>query len=90
MKLLTNVKIIHSFAVTKQGEIKHLDDVRYVGILKSDETAKKIVAEKLGVTKSTVVVTEIEAIEQWYEIDEDVFFANATPIEAPRKGKKAE
>lgn len=88
MKILTNVKLIHSFSVTKAGEVKPLETVKYVGILKSDETAKKIVADKLGVNKSTVMVTEIEALEQWYEIDEAVFFDNATPIEAPRKAKK--
>lgn len=88
MKLLTNVKLISSFSVTKQGEIKALPIVRYVGILKSEETAKKIVADTLNVSKATVVVTNIEALEQWYEIDEELFFNNATPIEAPRKSKK--
>lgn len=88
MKILTNYKLIKSFAVTKAGEIKANKDVRYVGILKSDETAKNIVAKELNLPKATVVVTEIESIDQWYEIDDTLFFDNAVEIPAPRKSRK--
>lgn len=90
MKLLTNYKLIKSFNVSKSGEITANPDVRYCGIVKSDLTAKKIVAKELGVPTSTLVVTEIAKVEQWYEIDETVFFENAVEIPAPRAKEKDE
>ena len=90
MKILTNYKLLKSFNVSKSGEVTANPDVRYCGIVKSDLTAKKIVAKELGVPTSTLVVTEIAKVDQWFEIDDDIFFEYAEAIPAPRAKEEVE
>lgn len=90
MKCMLNEKIIKSFNVTVDGDIVRNEDVRVSCILKSNGTAKKLVAEALGVDKNTLVVTAIEPVKQWYELDDEIFYEHAVAIPAPRAKEEEE
>lgn len=92
MQVRVNEKTIRSFSVTKAGEVKPNPEVKTARIVKSDATAKAIVIETLaaqGVTvnKSALVITEIVAAGQWYDLPDEIFFNHAKTIPNPRKSR---
>lgn len=90
MKILKNVTDVKGFIVNLDGTTQPLPTLTTMAIVKSNGTAKKYLAKHCGADVNRVIVTEIVHREQYYEIDDSIFWEYATECEPPRKGRKEE
>ena len=88
MKIKLNVKTIHGVIVNADNTVTPLNPVSTTRIVKADDTAKKILIDKLDIPARGVVVTDVVSKGQYFEIDEEIVFQYGTPCDPPRKSRK--